>query len=60
MNGIQLFNEGKRYYIINIFWCAESMGFALPEKYVKEVTRRTKSDHGGDEKPDLFVYNFST
>lgn len=35
INSIQLFNDGKRYYIINIFWCAESMGFPLPDKYVK-------------------------
>ena len=35
INSIQLFFDGKRYYIINIFWCAESMGFPLPEKYLK-------------------------
>ncbi len=35
INSIQLFNDGKRYYIVNIFWCAESMGFPLPEKYLK-------------------------
>ncbi len=35
INSIQLFNDGTRYYIVNIFWCAESMGFALPEKYLK-------------------------
>jgi hypothetical protein len=35
INSIQLFFDGKRYYVINIFWCAESMGFQLPEKYVK-------------------------
>lgn len=35
INSIQLFHDGKRYYIINIFWCAESMGFPLPEKYLK-------------------------
>lgn len=35
INSIQLFFDGKRYYVINIFWCAESMGFPLPEKYVK-------------------------
>jgi len=35
INSIQLFFDGKRYYEINIFWCAESMGFQLPEKYVK-------------------------
>ncbi len=35
INSIQLFKTKDRYYIVNIFWCAESMGFSLPEKYVK-------------------------
>lgn len=35
INSIQLFHDGKRYYVINIFWCAESMGFTLPDKYLK-------------------------
>lgn len=35
INSIQLFFDGKRYYVINIFWCAESMGFPLPQKYLK-------------------------
>ncbi len=35
INSIQLFYDGTRYYIVTIFWCAESMGFALPEKYLK-------------------------
>jgi hypothetical protein len=35
INSIQLFFDGTRYYILNIFWCAESMGFVLPEKYLK-------------------------
>jgi len=34
INSIQLFYDGTRYYIITIFWCAESMGFPLPEKYL--------------------------
>ena len=34
INSIQLFYDGTRYYIITIFWCAESMGFTLPEKYL--------------------------
>lgn len=34
INSIQIFNDGKRFYVINIFWCAESMGFLLPDKYV--------------------------
>lgn len=35
INSIQLFFDGKRYFVVNIFWCAESMGFPLPDKYVK-------------------------
>jgi hypothetical protein len=35
INSIQLFHDGNRYYIINIFWCAESMGYPLPEKYLR-------------------------
>jgi hypothetical protein len=35
INSIQLFKDKDRYYIVNIFWCAESMGFTLPPKYLK-------------------------
>jgi len=35
INSIQLFKDKDRYYIVNIFWCAESMGFLLPDKYLK-------------------------
>lgn len=35
VNSIQLFFDGKRFYVVNIFWCAESLGFPLPDKYVK-------------------------
>jgi hypothetical protein len=34
INSIQLFKDNNRYYIITIFWCAESMGYALPDKYL--------------------------
>lgn len=34
INSIQLFFDGQRYYVVNIFWCAESLGYTLPEKYV--------------------------
>ncbi len=39
INSIQLFYDGSRYYIVTIFWCAESMGFILPEKYLKTVKK---------------------
>lgn len=35
INSIQLFKDKDRYYIVNIFWCAESLGFPLPDKYLK-------------------------
>jgi hypothetical protein len=35
INSIQLFFDGKRYFIVNIFWCAEGLGFPLPEKYLR-------------------------
>ena len=37
INSIQLFYDGTRYYVLNVFWCAESMGFTLPEKYLKKI-----------------------
>lgn len=35
INSIQLYYNNERYYIVNIFWCAESMGFPIPAKYTK-------------------------
>lgn len=35
INSIQLLFDGKRYFVINIFWCAESLGFQLPEQYLR-------------------------
>lgn len=34
INSIQLFYDGTRYYVVNILWCAESLEFSLPEKYL--------------------------
>ncbi|MDZ4714457.1 MAG: hypothetical protein SH819_03220 [Cytophagales bacterium] len=34
INSIQLFFDGKRYFVVNVFWCAESLGFPLPAKYL--------------------------
>ncbi|MBK5279662.1 MAG: hypothetical protein JJE09_12445 [Bacteroidia bacterium] len=36
INSIQLFFDGTQYSIVNIFWCAESMGFVLPERYLNK------------------------
>ena len=35
INSIQLFKDKDRYYVVNIFWCAESLGFPLPDTYLK-------------------------
>ena len=35
INSIQLFKDQNRYYIMNIFWCAESLGFTLPPASLK-------------------------
>ena len=34
INSIQLLKTNNRYYIISIFWCAESLGFPLPANYL--------------------------
>jgi len=34
INSIQLYKDNERYYVVNIFWCSESMGFNLPTKYL--------------------------
>jgi hypothetical protein len=34
VNSIQLLKAGNRYYVVNIFWCAESLGFPLPDRYL--------------------------
>jgi len=36
INSIQLIKQNDRYAIMNIFWCPESAGFPLPEKYLKK------------------------
>jgi hypothetical protein len=33
INSIQLFHDGKRYFIVSVFWCTESVDFPLPPKY---------------------------
>jgi hypothetical protein len=34
INSIQLFNDGKRWWIVSIYWQHESAQHPLPEKYV--------------------------
>jgi len=35
INSIQLFNDGTRWWVINVFWDAERPGLVIPEKYLK-------------------------
>lgn len=34
INSIQLYNDGKRWWILSIFWQSESKDVPLPEKYL--------------------------
>lgn len=34
INSFQLLNDGKRYWIVNIFWAAESPEYPIPQKYL--------------------------
>ncbi|MDH3734727.1 MAG: hypothetical protein OEU54_14460 [Gemmatimonadota bacterium] len=40
INSIQLLDDGERWWIMNVFWAAESSGLTLPERYLK--SRRPK------------------
>jgi len=35
INSIQLLNDGERWWIVNVFWAAESSGLTLPERYTR-------------------------
>ena len=34
INSIQLYNDGKRWWVINLVWRAEDAGLPLPERYL--------------------------
>jgi hypothetical protein len=34
INSIQLFNDGKRWWILSIYWQQETTGHPIPEKYL--------------------------
>lgn len=36
INSIQLMNDGKRWWIVTIFWQGEDEKNPLPEKYLKQ------------------------
>lgn len=35
INSFQLFNDGKRWYVVTIYWDAERPGNPIPERYLK-------------------------
>ena len=35
INSIQLLKTHERYYIMNIFWCGENIGYLVPDVYLK-------------------------
>lgn len=35
INSIQLMNDGKRWWIVSVYWQAEGQGNPLPDKYLK-------------------------
>jgi len=35
INSFQLMNDGKRWWVINIYWQAETPDNKIPEKYLK-------------------------
>ena len=35
INSIQLFNDGKRWWVVTIMWDAERPGLTLPERYLR-------------------------
>jgi hypothetical protein len=39
INSIQLFNDGKRWWIVNIYWQQENAENRIPAKYLKEVSK---------------------
>ena len=34
LNSIQLWNDGKRWWIVSVFWQAETADNPIPEKYL--------------------------
>jgi hypothetical protein len=36
INSIQLLNDGKRWWIVTVYWDQERAGLTLPEKYLKK------------------------
>jgi hypothetical protein len=39
INSIQLMNDGKRWWIVSVYWEAETQTNQLPEKYLKAKSK---------------------
>lgn len=39
INSIQLFDDGKRWWVVNIMWDAERPGLVIPERYLRSTNR---------------------
>jgi hypothetical protein len=42
INSVQLFNDGKRWYIVTIYWDYEHAGNAIPARYLTAEATRSK------------------
>jgi hypothetical protein len=42
INSFQLFNDGKRWYVVTIYWDAESPANPIPSKYLSPDAARSK------------------
>ena len=42
INSFQLFNDGKRWYVVTIYWDAERPGNPIPERYLSRDAARSK------------------
>jgi hypothetical protein len=37
INSFQLMNDGERWWVVSIFWQAESQGYPIPDQYVGDI-----------------------
>ena len=47
INSFQLFNDGKRWWVVTILWQAEDPSIPLPKKYLKTVARNSQNEARG-------------
>ena len=37
INSFQLMNDGERWWVVSVFWQAESQAFPIPSEYIGEI-----------------------